>query len=179
LVRKYEAKKYNEDTYNDLRVRFTTPKALEMEDIEDALAWKYGKKDRAILHKNPRHRPIIKDLTRIWPQYLSKEPGSAKSTYEYFHRELGESRFISVSFLSHLLFPSEVPIVDQHNLRALRYFLGIGGVENSIKRVDKKNGWKEIQTLRDFIVLFATKNSRTERDFDKYLMMFGKHVALR
>ena len=79
--------------------------------------------------------------------------------------------------IAHLIAPREIPIVDQHTFRAVRYFLDLVGFEHGIKK--KPTSLEEIRTLKSFVDSFSRAKGVTSRDFDKYLMMFGKHVAPR
>ena len=154
---------------------FRSPRTVEPADIKDALAWKYGK-TRENLRKNKRYNPIIKSLVKGWTGFADSGARSGDEVFEYWDQKIKAS-YISVAFIAHLIFPRDVPIVDQHTFRAVRYFLDLVGNEHRIKR--KPSSLKEIHTLKGFVDYFSSAKGVSPRDFDKYLMMFGKHVAPR
>jgi hypothetical protein len=175
LLGKYEEEKYNEQEYERLCTAFNSPGGIGRKDIEDALAWKYGKTHENLL-KNPKYEGVISSFADGWPSFLEEGAASGDAVFNYWSRQIGSS-FISVAFVAHLIYPTEIPIVDQHTFRAVRYFLNQVGFSHAVRKVPGSLG--EIHTLKEFVNSFATSMNVNLREFDKYLMMFGKHVAPR
>lgn len=109
-------------------------------------------------------------------KFTQKKETSGEKTFHYWYNQK-EISFITASFISHLIDPKNFPIVDQHNIRATRYFLNDIKYPHKIKK--KPNSIEEIKTINEFINHFSNKKNVTTREFDKYLMMFGKNVAPR
>ena len=175
LLEKYEEEKYNEQEYERLCAAFKSPKDILGRDIEDALAWKYGKTHENLL-KNPKYKGVISSFVDGWPTFLEDGASTGDAVFNYWSKRIGSS-FISVAFVAHLIFPSEIPIVDQHTFRAIRYFLGQVRFNHGVRKVPAS--LEDIHTLKEFVKTFATSKNVSLREFDKYLMMFGKHVAPR
>jgi hypothetical protein len=175
LIGKYDDEKYNEREYERLLAAFNSPRNIHRKDLEDALAWKYGKTHENLL-KNPKYEGIISSFADGWPSFLEEGATSGDDVFNYWSERIGSS-FISVAFISHLIYPSEVPIVDQHTFRAIRYFLGQVGFNHGVRKVP--GSLREIHTLKEFVNSFSRKKKASLREFDKYLMMFGKHIAPR
>ncbi len=175
LLGKYEEEKYNEQEYERLREQFKLPKDIIRRDIEDALAWKYGK-THDNLRKNPKYEGVISSFADGWPSFLEEGALTGGAVFNYWSERINSS-FIYVAFVAHLIYPSEIPIVDQHTFRAIRYFLSHVGFAHGVRKVP--GSLKEIHMLKEFVNTFATSKRVSLREFDKYLMMFGKHVAPR
>ena len=92
----------------------------------------------------------------------------------------GRYTYVSSAFLVHLLFPAEMPIIDQHNFRAMNHLL---------KAV--RPGWTHRQTpsnYADLINLQAFAQELLEnwssfghtapckRNLDKFLMAYGRFI---
>jgi hypothetical protein len=177
LLAKYDEKTYSEETYRSLLRAFEQPQDVTQQTLELALAWKYGKETAGALNKNPKYIPITQDLNKFWPMFVSTSPVTARSAFDLLQDNLGSHRFVTNAFLTHLMFPRDFPIVDQHNLRALRYFLNLVSIRHNIRRTTNRNGLPEIVLLAEFIEYFSVQFNVEGRTFDKYMMMFGKHVA--
>lgn len=175
LTKKYEKGKYDEEGYIYLLSTFENPKNVKDEDIEYALAWKYGKTRKNFL-KNPQYKNIALSFKMNWPDYIAADIRSGDDTFKHWNGKIKTS-FISKVFITHLLFPSDIPIVDQHTFRSVRYFLSAVNYNHGIKKIP--NTLAEIHTFKEFLHCFSEKKGVNFREFDKYLMMFGKHVAPR
>src|SRR5947207_15984695 len=86
--------------------------------LRDALLWKYGHLGKPAIP--PAHERLISQLQRGWPAAVAALPNVPKHVFVALDRDFGgKTRFITVAFLLHLLYPSKVPIIDQHNFRAV------------------------------------------------------------
>ena len=93
----------------------------------------------------------------------------------------GRNRFITVAFLLHLLYPSQVPIVDQHNFRAVNALMA--GARHGWLSKKRPSRYSDIRLVGDFMtaVLDAWRRLTPdsvpcERELDKFLMMYGKAI---
>jgi hypothetical protein len=175
LISKYEGKKYNEAVYIKLATDFECLNDIQDSHIDIALAWKYGK-SLENLPKNPKHQATLSKIKNNWGAFLDRRHNNGIAIFQYWIEILPTS-FITAAFIAHLCKPEEVPIVDQHNFRAVRYFLSEVNSSENISKNPKT--WDEIVLVKKFIDTFASENSVPARELDKYLMMFGKHVAPR
>ncbi len=173
LLAKYEDEKYDENEYSRLCNIFKSYNTVTQRNIEDALAWKYGKTHENLL-KNPKYESVIASLVEGWEDFVKENISSGDAVFGYWNERIGSS-FVSLAFIAHLVDPTEIPIVDQHTFRAIRYFLGLVDYKHEIRKVP--GSLNEIHKLRDFVSLFSASRNVSHREFDKYLMMFGKHVA--
>jgi hypothetical protein len=86
--------------------------------------------------------------------------------------------YISAAFLTHLMYPAVVPIIDQHNYRAMNALMGR-------KSSAAPSSYEDLVDLRRFIdeVLGAWPRGPGgkphERDLDKFLMAYGKSLKVR
>lgn len=175
LLQKYDRDKYKPQEYDRLRALFQHPETVTDDDIESALAWKYGKTRKNLL-QNSQYKKVILLFQNNWRTYLEHPTQSGEEAFTFFHQKRMSS-FISAVFIAHLLFPLEIPIADQHTFRAVRYFLDCADFKRRLKK--QPNSLREIVTLKQFLDHFSGIKNIDIRQFDQYLMMFGKHVAPR
>ena len=175
IVLKYESKKYDENEYTELVEKYKNIKLIGPLEIDRALAWKYGK-TLVNLPKNRKHQFTLNRVKDRWEEFTEKRITTGEDIFQYWFETLPTS-FITAAFLAHLCKPNDVPIVDQHNFRAVRYFLSEVKAESQLTKNPKT--WAEIYLVKDFIDTFSTTRCVSIRELDKYLMMFGKHVAPR
>ncbi len=175
-VKMYDSKKYPEDIYKKARIVFSSKKSNNRE-IANALNWKYGnigKEDYPGAHKS-----IIKEVENSWKHFVnSNATSSPKDTFVWWKDRLSKgksSRFVTIAFITHLIhLEKDVPIIDQHNYRAMSYFKN-----NSVLSPDaKKNpsNWDDIECLKGFISDISKSLNKKNDEVDKYLMMFGKEL---
>ena len=175
---RFDQKTYPNKVYNSMRSQFGAgPSAVSGSHVKEALLWKFGKYGR-------RGYPSSFDrVARSATTAVSTLPSgaAARKTLEHLEGEIlqrGHTRvFISAAFLTHLLHPSEAPIVDQHNFRATKHYLGFPDVEEAPAT------WADIELIRQFTkaVLEAwrkrePKTVPSEREFDQFLMAFGQSL---
>lgn len=175
-VNLYDNKKYPKDIYKKTRVVFSSKKSNNTE-IANALNWKYGNIGKADYPQS--HKSIIKEVENSWKHFVSSNAISyPKDTFEWWKSRLSKgksSRFVTIAFITHLIHhEKDVPIIDQHNYRAMNYFKN-----NSVLSPDaKKNpsNWDDIECLKGFISDISKSLNKKNNEVDKYLMMFGKEL---
>ena len=151
--------------------------------LRDALLWKYGHLGKPTIP--PAHELLISQLQRGWPAAVTALPGAPDDAFVAIERDFGgKTRFITVAFLLHLLHPRKVPIIDQHNFRAVNALLASVRPAWKIKR--RPSQYADISLVAAFMeaVLTAWRRRAPEsvpsnRDLDKFLMMYGKAIKER
>ncbi|MGG1519033.1 hypothetical protein ABE504_26720 [Paenibacillus oryzisoli] len=172
---KYESEKYPEEPYLGWKQTFGDPKEVSQDDIRQALEWKYGHWGK--VNYVPAHKIIIAKLQKYWPEFAESGKSEIDEIFAFWEDRLaGHQTFITVAYLSHLLNPDKIEIIDQHNFRAMNYLM-------STVRPDwvwKRNP-ASMDDITDFSVFLqsllpAVKEAKgNKRELDKFLMMFGKH----
>jgi hypothetical protein len=140
-------------------------------ELDSALLWKWG-------HWGKTNYPskqglLITEISTLWVEYLKwvgvfANAPSPKDTFQWWSERLGRLRYITSAFLTHLIHPRDVPIIDQHNFRAMNHLL------RAHRPKKKPSGWSDIVHLKCFLTEATTKLQYSESDFDKYLMMYGR-----
>lgn len=174
-VNLYDNTKYPKNIYNDAKRNFSNFQASQSQ-IADALNWKYGNLAKSNIPIS--HKTIIKEVTSSWKVFvLSNAAKKPKETFDWWKNRLAKGkskRFVTIAFITHLIHHKIVPIIDQHNFRALNYFSN-----NSVLPLDaKKNptNWGDIECLKEFITEVSKSLNKKGEEVDKYLMMFGKEL---
>jgi hypothetical protein len=150
---------------------------LDTGDIREAILWKFGHcgKKRIPAH----HEALISELQRKRSELVSALAGSTADVFDRLTGVVGPHRYITVSFLLHLFRPTEIPIIDQHNFRAMNYYFS--ALRSEWPPKSKPSTYRDLATLSGFAcgvrsvwkgVDRATVPS--ELALDRYLMMFGK-----
>jgi hypothetical protein len=183
-VARFDESKFPSDVYVKVKQAFETPRTVTGEDVRLAVLWKFGHLVKVNeTSKIPgSHEELISELQRKWPA-LSSE--LAESTYDIF-LQLGDAigrkrRYITKSFFLHLLRPNEIPIIDQHNFRAMNDYLT--RLRSGWRSRFKPSSYEDLTRLSAFITgvlsTWATIDPMTvpsERAIDRFLMMFGKEL---
>jgi hypothetical protein len=131
------------------------------------------------------HEGLISQLQRRWPAAAAALPKAPEDAFVALDREFGgKKRFITVAFLLHLLHPSTVPIIDQHNFRAVNAIMA--GVRPTWKSRKQPSCYADIGLVSAFMevvleawVYRAPESAPAIRDLDKFLMMYGKAIKER
>lgn len=152
-------------------------------NIRTAALWKFGH-----LRKNriPRHHEhLILSLQRQWPALCSTLIGPTAEVFTKLKNAIGgRDPFITVAFFVHLLRSSEVPIIDQHNFRAMNYYCM--AVRPAWRPKSKPRTYQDLVTLSSFLsdigcrwVASDQSTVPDERKLDRFLMMYGKALKAR
>lgn len=177
-VVRYEERKYWPEVYACVRQGFGCPRDVPNDTLRDALLWKYGHLGKPAIPA--AHERLILEVQRHWRTVVAELPLDAEATFRVLQKTIGgDTRFITVAFLLHLLRPTEVPIIDRHNFRAVNGF--IAGSRPGWLARKKPSRYQDIILVSGFMraVLPALNGQNpeqnyTERDLDKFLMMYGK-----
>jgi len=182
-VAQYDTKKYRPVVYQRIRREFRQPERVAPGTLREALLWKYGHLGKPAIP--PAHELLISQLQRGWPAAVAALPGAPEDAFVAIARDFGgKTRFITVAFLLHLLRPRNVPIIDQHNFRAVNALLA--GVRPAWRTRRQPSQYADILLVAAFMeaVLKAWRRRAPEsapsgRDLDKFLMMYGKTIKER
>ena len=177
-VSRYDERKYPPKIYEDLLRAFRVPDNITDEDIRLAMLWKWGhlRKERIPSH----HEALISCIQARWPDLLPAIHGSTVEVFRRLYAAVGGPyRYITVSFLLHLLRPSEVPIIDQFNFRAMHYYFGV--VRPGWRPNHRPAAFCDMEMLSRFLSaithgwkIIDPSSVPSQRDLDRFLMMKGK-----
>ena len=170
----YSYKKYPAHEYKGFKKTFSA--LAEKVDLSAALLWKWGhwgKKNYPL-----KQRLLVGKIESLWPSFrrwaLSLgDQFIPEATFQWWDRHLGKQRYITCAYLTHLIHPQQVPIIDQHNFRAMNHLLRTPSAKN------KPSNWSDIVQLKLFLEEASERYQRPETDFDKYLMMYGRALKPR
>ncbi len=175
-LNQYDSKKYPLEIYKNAKRSFSSKKSSN-DEIANALNWKYGNLGKSNFPKS--HKSLIIEVEKSWKYFAdSKAKDSPRGTFEWWQQRLtnGKSgRFITIAFITHLVHHSKnIPIIDQHNFRAMNYFMNNSTLSPNAKK--NPSNWEDIECLESFISEISKSLKRKVDDIDKFLMMFGKEL---
>jgi hypothetical protein len=165
----YSYTKYPAQDYQRFKQTFS---AFEPDvELDLALLWKWGHWGKT--NYPGKQGALITEISALWDEYLKwvgvlADAPSPKDTFHWWSERLGRLRYITSAFLTHLIHPRDVPIIDQHNFRAMNHLLRVHQPKK------KPSDWSDIAHLKRFLTEATTKLQYSESDFDKYLMMYGR-----
>ncbi|MBI3694486.1 MAG: hypothetical protein HY238_06565 [Acidobacteria bacterium] len=147
-------------------------------DIRTAVLWKFGHLWKKQIPS--QHEQLIALVRRQWPVLCSTLTGPAAAVFNRLDEAIGGgNRFVTITFLLHLLGPAEVVIIDQHNFRAMNHYLRTVRPGWPLKR--RPSTYEDLATLSSFVreirARWETVEAVTvpdERKLDRFLMMYGK-----
>jgi len=179
----YDAGKYWPQTYATVLEAFQQPRTVSADTLRQAILWKYG-------HLRKRriptaHEALIADLQARWPVLSRDLPPTPDAAFAMLHEAFGgATRYITVAFLTHLLYPTTVPIIDQHNFRSANVLIHAVRPSWRIKRLPSR--YEDIKVVDQFMRMVAAvwtqwspADAPSLRDIDKFLMMYGKALKQR
>lgn len=177
---RYDTKKYPLEAYQRVREQFCRPGEVTSDTLRDALLWKYGHLGKLTIPL--AHERLIAQLQDGWATAAASLPRSAEEAFVALDRHFGgKTRFITVAFLVHLIHPDRVPIIDQHNFRAVNALMA--GARPGWRSRKLPSRYSDIVLVAAFMkaILAAwgelvPESLPTERDLDRFLMMYGKVI---
>lgn len=181
FLAKYDVKKYPPDVYLRACQEFSQPsRVVSAFTIRDALLWKWGHLGKPRIPA--AHTSLISEVQKKWPALaceMSQQP--EQSFLAPVGAFGGKTRFITVAFLTHLLHPHVLPIIDQHNFRAINGFAA--AVRPAWKTKKKPSAYRDIEVVMAFMEAVRREwhwrwpeSVPTVSDLDKFLMMYGKAI---
>lgn len=179
---KYDERKYPPGELVRLRGAFKSASGVLGNDFEAALVWKFGHTGKA--NYPDHHRRLATRLNDLWQSGQLPIAADPAGTFDTWRQALGPTSYITVCFLLHLIWPKEVPIIDQHNFRAMKHHLLAAGTDAKLKA--KPGTYADVALLREFIDQImrhwessASSKTPSSDKLDRYLMMFGKELKRR
>ena len=175
ILGRYDGSKYPEDAYQIMISAFSKRKQ-QNEQIENAMKWKWGHWGK--VNYPQHHKDLIDLINNLWSSYVGEKCTTSCETFDYWRKNLEKShRYISVAFITHLIHHDKVPIIDQHNFRAMLFLLRVA--ERNPGNKKKPSNWQDIQNLREFLSSLSKHLKKKEREVDKFLMMYGRYCVPR
>lgn len=178
VIAEYDFRKYPSAEYENHKSSFSTLSESHI-NIAGAMKWKWGhwgKPNFPAAHKN-----LIVKIERLWPKFIASDcVQNSNLTYMWWSKNLNKkTTYITVAYITHLIHYDEpLPIIDQHNFRAMNELLG--SIKPSRKSKKKPSNWDDIMTLKSFMECLKEKlPSKSFSDIDRFLMMYGKNHAAR
>lgn len=172
---RYDGAKYPERPYQQMVASFAQ-RSPQNSEIESAMKWKWGHWGKANFPEH--HKRLIALITNTWPKYTETDCLSPRDTFSFWLKELKKPhRYILVAFLTHLVHATEVPIIDQHNYRAMLFLLRATNRTPDVKK--KPSNWRDIEDLGAFLSSLSHHMGKSKRELDKFLMMYGRYRVPR
>ena len=174
VSKQYDFSKYPKWAYDKFKLRFSQLKPTN-QDIHDALVWKYGHWGKP--NFPAAHCKLISEVQALWPQFVkTNNCFSSVHTFQWWQSKWPKTRYITVAFITHLIHhKSNIPIIDQHNFRAMNDL--ISRVRNHYSYKEKPSSWQDIMNLKEFMETLLPYLANTDLSkLDRFLMMWGKHV---
>jgi hypothetical protein len=176
FLNQYDISKYPPSIYNTAKDKFASL-CPDEKIITNALLWKWGHLGKD--NFPDKQRQLIRKVINLWPYFITSiDTSDPQTTFFWWSRNLKEGnlkRYITVTFITHLVHHQKIPIIDQHNFRALNYFSNNLIFSDSFKK--NPSNWDDVIKLKQFMdnILTRLSNNNPE-DLDKFLMMFGKSL---
>jgi hypothetical protein len=169
---KYDFKKYSAEDYQKFKNDFSKLNTKN-NSIEDALKWKWGHANK--LNYPKKQQELVDEIKLYWSSFVQEQPQSSEETFEYWKKNLQKNtRYITVAYITHLVHYNEIPIIDQHNFRAMNHLILKRYPNYTFKK--KPTNWNDLINLKIFIDEISKRTNKSKEDLDKYLMMFGKSI---
>jgi len=180
---RFDTKKFRPEVYERIRREFRQPTRVLSGTLRDALLWKYGHLGKPAIP--PAHEALISQVQRGWRATAAALPRRSEDAFFVLDDAFGgKTRFITVAFVLHLLYPNEVPIIDQHNFRAVNAL--VAGVRPEWQSRRRPSRYGDILFVAAFMSTLLTAwrqrspvSVPSERRLDQFLMMYGKSIKAR
>jgi len=175
VAARYSEEKYPTEPYAEFKRSFAA-NVLDDDLIKRSLLWKYGKYNAGTFPE--RHRASISRVTAAWPAFVASEARSRDSdTFNWWRTTLPRTSYITAAYVTHLVHHVSVPIIDQHNFRAMNYLTA--SVRPGFAYRKKPSSWNDIVDLGEFISAIRPLLGCSVERLDRFLMMYGRDEAPR
>ena len=178
VVADYDFHKYPADRYELFQNTFSQL-PLNNGLIEESLKWKWG-----YWHKDNypgRQQQFVEEAIQNWQNYVNQNHNlTSLQTFNWWSNAFNRrTAYISVAYITHLIHHAEpMPIIDQHNYRAMGAFKG--QTRDNYHQKKKPSNWNDIVFLKQFMQsLLPLLPGRGFSEFDRFLMMYGRNHAPR
>ncbi len=178
VLDEYDFRKYPAAVYSRLKIAFSSLTAPHA-DIKDALVWKWGHWGKSNYPQH--HRDLIAEVQDLWPSFVkSGFSNTSVRTFEWWNSHIDrKTAYITVAFITHLVHHDEpLPIVDQHNFRAMNSLIGC--LRHEVEPKKRPSSWSDIEMLRSFMTqMTGAMPDRSFSELDRFLMMYGRNYVKR
>ncbi len=173
----YNYEKYPANDYERYKLVFSSLNQHNSE-IENALKWKWGHEGKENFPE--KQKALIIKVQQLWGDFTqTNATSSPEATFNWWQRRLPKTAYITTAYITHLVHHAAgIPIIDQHNFRAMNTLLKDSGKTATAKK--KPSSWNDIVQLKQFIEGLITElDNRSFGDIDKFLMMYGRSIKDR
>jgi len=173
----FSAGKYPDLDYAGFLKAFAAPSTVDAAALRNALLWKYGHWNKS--NYPQRHDQLIARVVELWADLVATLPATPSAVFTFLHMKSGVP-YVSAAFLTHLLFPLDIPLIDQHNFRAMNQL--IKAVRPGWTHRRLPSSYYDLLDLKAFLREILNYWSRTRdappstRELDKFLMAYGKSI---
>lgn len=174
---RYDFATYPAEAYDRFKQTFASLREANG-SISDALLWKYGRSGRGSYPQS--YQRLIEDAERLWPAFVTSGAGKVPlNTFNWWIEHLDRKHsYITVAFITHLVHHAQIPIIDQHNFRAMNSLLSAVRANHQGKK--KPSRWADIVQLKEFIDAVHTRlGNASLAKLDRFLMMYGRDMVPR
>jgi hypothetical protein len=176
-MNKYSEAKYPPHDYENFKKSYSSFYNPN-NDIAKSIAWKYGHVGKTNFPED--HKNLIKRIEQNWSSFVASEDrNNSEKTFRWWRGKLTATSYITAAYITHLVYHSEpLPIIDQHNFRAMNDFLSkVRGVYHA-KMAPRS--WNDIVELKMFMVeVLRHLSGKSFSELDRFLMMYGKSIKPR
>ena len=173
----YNSNLYPSENYDLFKKSFSSLSEAN-DQIFDALRWKWGHWNKKNFPKS--HQALIKEIEGAWRHFIkSSEKHGPQATFNWWKEKLRkDSRYITTSYITHLVHSKKgIVIIDQHNFRAMNFFLKNGLPQ--WKHNKKPSKWSDIENISYFSKLICSELNWEASKLDRILMIYGRDKAPR
>lgn len=172
---KYDLQKYPQAVYLSALDSFRSPTTIPVGTLREVLLWKYGHLGKARIPGT--HDRLILQIQNSWYGAAIELPVGPEQTFDCLNRAFGTpKRFITVAFLTHLLRPRQVPLIDRHNFRAFNLLMS--RCRSTWEAKERPTRFSDLTALSTFMAAIRHawgSASPSLREMDMFLMMYGKY----
>jgi len=169
----YDFSKYSLDDYIEYQYNFSSL-APKNTSIEEALKWKWGHAGKNNFPQS--HKDIIKEVETNWKYFALQSFLVPKDTFDYWQNIFnGRKAYITTVYITHLVHNTEIPIIDQHNYRAMNHLIKIF-VNGDYQFKKSPSNWNDLIQFTNFINYISKSMNIDKEKLDKFLMMYGKSI---
>lgn len=147
-------------------------------EINASLVWKWGHAGKSNFPSS--QKALIRSIEMLWPTFVHSNAGVASpDTFTWWKVALPSTSYITAAYITHLVHHREpLPIIDQHNFRAMNQLLARVRTTHTIKK--KPSVWQDILNLKVFMMeLLKHMPGMSFEELDRFLMMYGRSIKQR
>jgi hypothetical protein len=174
---KYNYNLYPPENYDLFKKTFSSLTKNNTQ-IFDALRWKWGHWNKSNFPK--AHQALNNEVESHWNSFIiSNEKNEAEHTFHWWKDKLGKNtRYITTAYITHLVHHEKgIAIIDQHNFRAMNYYLKKALPQ--WRHNKKPSKWTDIEQISSFSKLIRSELNWEASKLDRVLMIYGRDEVSR